>query len=76
MVEKPVPVNVTVVPLAPDVGENAVSVSTGGGGGGGAGSSLSLLHEKINKPIMARVEIVFIRVLIKVNCGVEIIHRK
>ena len=75
MVEKPVPVNVTVVPLAPDVGENAVSVSTGGGGGG-AGSSLSLLHEKINKPIMARVEIVFIRVLIRVNCGVEIIHRK
>ena len=64
--EKFVPVKVTTVPAVPVVGEKPVRVNSGAGGGG-AGSLFSLPHEKINRVRMAIAEIVFIRVVSRVE---------
>ena len=46
VVEKLVPVSVTAVPIAPDVGENPVSVGSVAAGGTGSSLSLHALHSK------------------------------
>ena len=46
VVEKLVPVSVTAVPIAPDVGENPVSVGAVAAGGTGSSLSLHALHSK------------------------------
>ena len=46
VVEKLVPVSVTAVPIAPDVGENPMSVGAVAAGGTGSSFSLHALHSR------------------------------
>jgi hypothetical protein len=47
---KPVPVSVTVVPTAPEVGAKLVRVGTGGGGSGGPAGDVPPPPQALNRP--------------------------